>query len=173
MYEQLFLFPEYISMKRKKRYRKRGRKPKVNNRTFYKAEKEYNRTKSKAAWDTMFTIVLDIALSCCKQKANGIRLPDLEGKALDATLEVMKRYTYPPRQWYNLVLFGKPELQPYKAKYIVTVVRWAVVGALFGKNLQLNERAVSRDQMLEDMAEKETNNISNGEYNGEYINQWS
>ena len=68
----------------------------------------------------------------------------------------MKRYTYPPRQWYNLVLFGEPDIKPYKAKYIVTVVRWAVVGALFGKNLQLNERAVSRDQMLEDMAEKET-----------------
>lgn len=167
MYEQLLLFPvDFI--RRRKKNKKRGRKPKVDNKAFYIAENEFVTTHSKKAWDVMFRIVLDIALSCCKQKANGLRIPDLEGKAMDATLEVMKRYTYPPRQWYNLVLFGEPDLIPYRAKYIVTVVRWAVVGSMYGKNLQLNERAVSRDQMLEDMAEKETNSYrSSGEYSGD------
>lgn len=164
MYEQLLLFP--LQPIKRKRNRKRGRKPKVNNRAFYLAEEDYIKTRSKKAWDFMFQTVLNIALSTCKARATGLRIPDLEGKAMDATLEVMKRYTYPPRQWYNLVLFGTPELKPYRASYIVTVVRWAVVGAMFGKNLQLNERAVSRDQMLEDMAEKETNSLeANGFYN--------
>lgn len=44
----------------------------------------------KKAWDRMFYLVNNACEACCKIKARGIRIPDLEGKALDATCKIME-----------------------------------------------------------------------------------
>jgi hypothetical protein len=44
----------------------------------------------KKAWDRLFILVQNACNACCKIKAHGIRIQDLEGKALDATLKVME-----------------------------------------------------------------------------------
>lgn len=51
---------------------------------------ETERVGQKKAWDKMFLLVQNACNACCKTKAYGIRIQDLEGKALDACLKIME-----------------------------------------------------------------------------------
>ena len=45
----------------------------------------------KKAWDLMWMLVQDACTNIAKSKAYGITIPDLEGKACDATIKIMSK----------------------------------------------------------------------------------
>ena len=51
---------------------------------------ETTKAGQKRAWDKMFLLVKNACDACCKTKAYGIRIQDLEGKALDAACKIME-----------------------------------------------------------------------------------
>lgn len=52
---------------------------------------ETTKAGQKRAWDKMFILVQNACNACCKTKAYGIRIKDLEGKALDAACKIMDK----------------------------------------------------------------------------------
>lgn len=114
---------------------------------FYDLLDEYNSgNKSKAIWDKMFLLLRDISLSLCKKKANGIRIPDLESKALDATIYSM-----------DLIRRGKGPARKLNSLY--AWLNNQVIAELYDMKLQNIEREISldvftvesQDKMLQDM----------------------
>lgn len=74
---------------------------KENDRKFEKEEKDFQNTYDiwinndepaikKKAWDHMWILVKNACDACCKTKAYGIRVPDLEAKSLDACIKIMQ-----------------------------------------------------------------------------------
>lgn len=51
---------------------------------------ETTKDRQKKAWECMWLLVKNACDACCKIKAHGIRIQDLEGKALDACLKIME-----------------------------------------------------------------------------------
>ena len=64
---------------------------KYDNSVFYNSYKNWLENPKKLYWDQMFMEVLNCCTSQCKKKAKGIIMPDLEGKALDATCKAMQK----------------------------------------------------------------------------------
>lgn len=54
-------------------------------------EQKFQDAYNKKDWDTMWICVYFACLNIGKSKCNGIRVEDLEGKCLDATIKIMKR----------------------------------------------------------------------------------
>lgn len=114
---------------------------------FYDLLDKYNSdNRNKEIWDKMFLILRDIAISLCKKKANGIKIPDLESKALDATIYSM-----------DLIKRGKGP-----ARKLDSLYAWLnnqVIAELYNAKLQTVERELSLDvftlesqeEMLQDM----------------------
>lgn len=114
---------------------------------FYDLLDAYNNgNKSKEIWDKMFLILRDIALSLAKKKANGIKIPDLEEKALDATVYSL-----------DLIKRGKGPKKERDALY--AWLNSQVIAELYDARLQKVEREISLDifpletqeQMFQDM----------------------
>lgn len=72
-----------------------------NDKKFDKEEKDFQDTYDiwinsedpaikKKAWDRMWILVKNACDACCKTKAYGIRVPDLEAKSLDACINIMQ-----------------------------------------------------------------------------------
>lgn len=122
---------------------------------FYDLLDKYNNgNRSKEVWDRMFLILGDIALSLAKKKANGIKIPDLESKALDATIYSM-----------DLIKRGKGP-----ARKLDSLYAWLnnqVIAELYNAKLQIAERELSLDifpleaqeKMLQDMEDGYVINI--------------
>mgnify|MGYP003397621523 CR=1 FL=1 len=110
---------------------------KYDNSVFYKAYKSWLDTNNKKYWDIMFIEVLNCCTSQCKKKAKGIILPDLEGKAIDATCKVMQK-----------IQDSRPDI-----KSITSFCYWYVVGAVYDRPTAFYERCVSYEAIFE------TNNI--------------
>lgn len=51
---------------------------------------ETTKAGQKRAWDKMWVLVRNACDACCKTKAYGLRIQDLEGKALDACIKIME-----------------------------------------------------------------------------------
>lgn len=114
---------------------------------FYDLLDKYNNgNRSKEVWDRMFLILRDIAISLCKKKANGIKIPDLESKALDAaiySMDLIKRGKGPARKLDSLYAWLNNQ----------------VIAELYDAKLQIAERELSLDifplesqeKMLQDM----------------------
>lgn len=127
--------------------------------TFYDLLDEYNNgNRNKEIWDKMFLILRDISLSLCKKKAKGIRIPNLESKALDATIysmDLIKRGKGPKRELNSLYAWLNSQ----------------VVAELYDAKLQVAERELSLDifpieaqeKMFQDMEDGYIVNI--GEFN--------
>ena len=101
--------------------------------TFYDLLDAYNGgDKSKKTWDKMFLILRDTAMSLCKKKANGIRIPDLEGKALDATI-------------YSMDLIKRGKGPDRKRNALYAWLSSQVISELYDAKLQKVEREISLD----------------------------
>lgn len=114
---------------------------------FYDLLDKYNSdNRNKEIWDKMFLILRDIAISLCKKKANGIKIPDLEEKALNATIYSM-----------DLIRRGKGPDGNRNALY--AWLNNQVIAELYDARLQKIEREISLDvfpleeqeKMLQDM----------------------
>lgn len=113
---------------------------------FYDLLDEYNKSRSKEIWDKMFFILYDIAMSLCKKKAKGIKIPDLESKALDATI-------------YSMDLIKRGKGPSRKLNSLYAWLNNQVIAELYNAKLQTVEREISLDvftlesqeEMLQDM----------------------
>lgn len=110
------------------------------NKEFYEIQEEWIKNRDQASWEKMYSIIYDVCLSTCKQKAVGIRIPDLEGKALEACCNVLQKYK--EDEWF-------------RCKSLESVVHWAAIPPLLNKNLQLEERTYSYEEILEKRLEQE------------------
>lgn len=100
---------------------------------FYDLLDKYNSdNRNKEIWDKMFLILRDIAISLCKKKANGIKIPDLEEKALNATIYSM-----------DLIRRGKGPDGNRNALY--AWLNNQVIAELYDARLQKIEREISLD----------------------------
>lgn len=116
---------------------------------FYNLLDEYNSgNKSKETWDKMFLILGDIALSLAKKKANGIKIPGLEEKALDATI-------------YSMDLIKRGKGPDRKRNALYAWLSSQIISELYDAKLQKIEREISLDifplevqeQLFQDTAE--------------------
>lgn len=117
---------------------------------FYDLLDNYNSdNRSKEIWDKMFLILRDIAISLCKKKANGIKIPDLESKALDATIYSM-----------DLIKRGKGP-----ARKLDSLYAWLnnqVIAELYNAKLQTVERELSLDIFTLEAQEKMLQDMEDG-----------
>ena len=111
---------------------------KYDNSIFYDSYKKWQETSQKKYWDQMFMEVLNCCTSQCKKKAKGIIMPDLEGKALDATCKVMQK-----------IKKALPDI-----KSLTNFCYWYVIGAVYDRSTAFHERCVSYEAIFES-----TNNI--------------
>lgn len=118
--------------------------------TFYDLLDEYNSgNRSKEIWDKMFLILRDISLSLCKKKAKGIRIPDLESKALDATIYSM-----------DLIKRGKGPVRELNSLY--AWLNSQVIAELYDMKLQNAEREISLDVFTVESQEKMLQDMEDG-----------
>ena len=97
----------------------------------------------------MFLILRDISISLCKKKANGIKIPDLESKALDATIYSM-----------DLIKRGKGP-----ARKLDSLYAWLnnqVIAELYNAKLQTVERELSLDIFTLEAQEKMLQDMKDG-----------
>lgn len=117
---------------------------------FYDLLDKYNSdNRNKEIWDKMFLILRDIAISLCKKKANGIKIPDLESKALDATIYSM-----------DLIKRGKGP-----ARKLDSLYAWLnnqVIAELYNAKLQTVERELSLDIFTLEAQEKMLQDMEDG-----------
>lgn len=117
---------------------------------FYDLLDKYNNgNRSKEVWDRMFLILRDISISLCKKKANGIKIPDLESKALDATIYSM-----------DLIKRGKGP-----ARKLDSLYAWLnnqVIAELYNAKLQTVERELSLDIFTLEAQEKMLQDMKDG-----------
>lgn len=117
---------------------------------FYDLLDKYNSdNRNKEVWDKMFLILRDIAISLCKKKANGIKIPDLESKALDATIYSM-----------DLIKRGKGP-----ARKLDSLYAWLnnqVIAELYNAKLQTVERELSLDIFTLEAQEKMLQDMEDG-----------
>lgn len=117
---------------------------------FYDLLDKYNNgNRSKEVWDRMFLILRDIAISLCKKKANGIKIPDLEEKALNATIYSM-----------DLIKRGKGPDGNRNALY--AWLNNQVIAELYDARLQKIEREISLDVFPLEAQEKMLQDSENG-----------
>lgn len=118
--------------------------------TFYDLLDEYNNgNRNKEIWDKMFLILRDISLSLCKKKAKGIRIPDLESKALDATIYSM-----------DLIKRGKGPVRKLNSLY--AWLNSQVIAELYDMKLQNVEREISLDVFTLESQEKMLQDMEDG-----------
>ena len=118
--------------------------------TFYSAQEDWAKSQNKKAWDTMFFIVFDIALSWCKKKASGVNIPNLVEKAKDAailSMDLIKRNKGP-----------NPQLDA-----LITWVSYQVTKVLYDQKLQMIEHEYSYDLMTD--KDYHSINSDKGDYN--------
>ena len=117
---------------------------------FYDLLDKYNNgNRSKEVWDRMFLILRDIAISLCKKKANGIKIPDLESKALDATIYSM-----------DLIRRGKDPARRLNSLY--AWLNSQVISELYDAKLQSVERELSLDIFTLESQEKMLQDMKDG-----------
>lgn len=117
---------------------------------FYNLLDEYNSgNKSKETWDKMFLILGDIALSLAKKKANGIKIPDLESKALDATI-------------YSMDLIKRGKGPDRKRNALYAWLNSQVISELYDAKLQSVERELSLDIFTLESQEKMLQDMKDG-----------
>lgn len=117
---------------------------------FYDLLDKYNNgNRSKEVWDRMFLILRDIAISLCKKKANGIKIPDLESKALDATIYSM-----------DLIRRGKGPARKLNSLY--AWLNSQVISELYDAKLQSVERELSLDIFTLESQEKMLQDMKDG-----------
>lgn len=117
---------------------------------FYDLLDKYNNgNRSKEVWDRMFLILRDIAISLCKKKANGIKIPDLESKALDATIYSM-----------DLIRRGKGPARRLNSLY--AWLNSQVISELYDAKLQSVERELSLDIFTLESQEKMLQDMKDG-----------
>ena len=104
---------------------------------FQKAYKHFCDHNDKASWDEMFLLVLDTAQSVIKKRSKNNFIPDLYGKALESTMNCMKRIKKDS-------ITGKP-----LPKRLATLV-WLYTSIMYSPGLQMNERALSYETLLEE-----------------------
>lgn len=71
---------------------------KLARKQFYDSLEEWLANGNKRDWDNMFNTIYSISVSLFKRRARGIRLPNLEERALDATIysmDLIRRGKYP------------------------------------------------------------------------------
>ncbi len=131
---------------------------------FYDLLDKYNSgNRNKEIWDKMFLILRDISISLCKKKANGIKIPDLESKALDATI-------------YSMDLIKRGKGPERKLNSLYAWLNSQVIAELYNAKLQNIEREISldvftlesQDKMLQDLKDGYIIKIGDG-YNVQEI----
>lgn len=117
---------------------------------FYDLLDKYNSgNRNKEIWDKMFLILKDISISLCKKKANGIKIPDLEEKALNATIYSM-----------DLIKRGKGPDGNRNALY--AWLNNQVIAELYDARLQKIEREISLDIFPLEEQERMFNDANDG-----------
>jgi hypothetical protein len=117
---------------------------------FYDLLDEYNKgNRSKEIWDKMFLILMDIAISLCKKKAKGIKIPDLESKALDATI-------------YSMDLIKRGKGPSRKLNSLYAWLNSQVIAELYNAKLQTVEREISLDVFTLESQEEMLQDSENG-----------
>lgn len=99
----------------------------------------------KEAQDHMFVLVKNACDACCKKKAVGIRLPDLEEKSLNATIKVMNKII-------------NDNIRPEKISSYVYL--WCI-GELYNKKTKMWERSLSYEDVFDNYAYEYDNNQLN------------
>lgn len=125
---------------------------------FYDLLDKYNSdNRNKEIWDKMFLILRDIAISLCKKKANGIKIPDLEEKALNATIYSM-----------DLIKRGKGPDRNRNALY--AWLSSQIISELYDAKLQKVEREISLDVFPLEAQEKMLQDMEDGYIIGDRYN---
>lgn len=100
---------------------------------FYRDQKEYNQTKSKQAWDRMFHHIHFAVYTAMKARMRslsrkGVIRDDLDDLVMDATVNIMERYTKP---------------KGYEIKYLLTTADYAALGALHNPKQKFFDSQIS------------------------------
>ena len=104
---------------------------------FYNLLVHWLEHKDKASWDRMFIIINDICISLMKKKANGIVLPDLESKALDAAI-------------YSMDLIRRGKYPDIEKKFLYGWLNSQIIGTLYSQKQQRIDREISLEQYIEE-----------------------
>ena len=99
---------------------------------FQKELKEYRITQDKRAWDNMWLYVHECCSNLTKSKSKGLIIPDFNGKVTDATIKVMEKI--------------KDGTDP---KRLSSFCYLYVIGVIYNRKLQKEERTFSYEQWLE------------------------
>jgi hypothetical protein len=94
--------------------------------------KRYRATQSDKSWNLMWMMVSDCCSNIAKSKLKGIICPDFEGKVTDATIKCMQK-----------IMEGDNPLKLSSFCY------WPVVGVIYDRKLQKEERTISYEAWQE------------------------
>lgn len=94
--------------------------------------KRYRATQSNNSWNLMWMMVSDCCSNIAKSKLKGIICPDFEGKVTDATIKCMQK-----------IMEGE---NPGK---LSSFCYWPVVGVIYDRKLQKEERTISYEAWQE------------------------
>ncbi|MCQ2587950.1 MAG: hypothetical protein MJ174_07530 [Treponema sp.] len=113
---------------------------KDRNYRFYELQNEYLLTHDMNVLWEMFPVIEGVCSSLAKKFGKGIVIPDFDGKVMEAALKVMQHYQSFPY---------------FRAKKLENVAFHKVREVIFDKNLQINERTITLDALLELEQEEE------------------
>lgn len=100
---------------------------KYNNSKFYTAYGSWLNNENKKDWDIMWLEVNECLMSQAKKKAKGIRIPDLEGRIMDATIKAMEK-----------IINEKPDI-----RNLTNFLYFFVVDGLYNRKLQKIDKELS------------------------------
>lgn len=113
---------------------------------FYSLQDTYRTTDSpsikKQCWDRMFVLMLHAVTAAIKSKLKGVLRNDIEDLALEATCQVMNRYT---------------TIENYAVQYLLATARFAAIGVLYNEKQQFYDKMLSLDGYLAYQYAKENN----------------
>ena len=100
---------------------------KYDNSKFYAAYTLWLVNENKHSWDTMWFEVNNCLMSQAKLKAKGIRIPDLEGRIMDATIKAMDK-----------IQKDKPDI-----KNLTNWLYFFMIDGIYNRKLQKIDREIS------------------------------
>lgn len=114
----------------------------VDNSKFYIVQERFLQTREKADWDYMFQEVYKCCISRAKKNVSGIKVQDLEGKALTAACDVMEHFL---------------KDSSYRIEKLENVVYFPVLKAMCKPEEKFADRLISVDGYVDVHGEKGIN----------------
>ena len=103
-----------------------------DNTIFYEAYSHWLENEDKPSWDTMWFEINNCIMSQAKIKAKGIRIPELEGRMMDATIKAMDK-----------IKTQKPDI-----RNLTNWLYFFVIDGLYNRKLQRIDKEISYESWI-------------------------